>query len=315
MIVADERGRYQFRHALLREVVHDDLLPGEHAELHLALARALEHQAAAAGEDALITAGIAHHYLSAGAQREALGRVRPRRRRRRARARPRRGGGAARARARPVAARARRRRASAGCRPRRACCAAPAARSSTTAPTARAEALLRMAVDDIDEDAEPRRGADLLELLSRAQWSLGRATDSRDVARPRGRAAARGRPQRRARADPRPAGEDGDAAGALQRGAARRRGGLRRGRATPAPTARRPTRSTRMGHSQILLGQVEDGSRAPARGDRDLAAPASSAPARGPTSPTRCTSSAARRRGWPPPSRGSPTPPPRRARE
>ena len=42
VIVADARGRYQFRHALLREVVHDDLLPGEHAELHLALARALE---------------------------------------------------------------------------------------------------------------------------------------------------------------------------------------------------------------------------------------------------------------------------------
>ena len=28
-------GHYAFRHALLREVVHDDLLPGEHAELHL----------------------------------------------------------------------------------------------------------------------------------------------------------------------------------------------------------------------------------------------------------------------------------------
>ncbi len=67
VIVADERGRYQFRHALLREVVHDDLLPGEHAELHLALARALERQAEETGEDALITAGIAHHYLSAGA--------------------------------------------------------------------------------------------------------------------------------------------------------------------------------------------------------------------------------------------------------
>ena len=72
VIVADSRGRYQFRHALLREVVHDDLLPGEHAELHLALARALESQVAETGEDALITAGIAHHFLSAGCQREAL---------------------------------------------------------------------------------------------------------------------------------------------------------------------------------------------------------------------------------------------------
>src|SRR5215217_1777677 len=69
VIVADERGRYQFRHALLREVVHDDLLPGEHAELHLALARALEAQAPDAGADAIVAAGIAHHYLSAGCQR------------------------------------------------------------------------------------------------------------------------------------------------------------------------------------------------------------------------------------------------------
>ena len=32
--------RFCFRHALLREVVYDDLLPGERGELHLALARA-----------------------------------------------------------------------------------------------------------------------------------------------------------------------------------------------------------------------------------------------------------------------------------
>ena len=89
VIVADARGRYQFRHALLREVVHDDLLPGEHAELHLALARALEHQAEETGEDALITAGIAHHYLSGRRPARGAHRVRPRRRRRRARPRPR----------------------------------------------------------------------------------------------------------------------------------------------------------------------------------------------------------------------------------
>src|SRR5215208_4534817 len=45
LIVAGGDGLYRFRHALLREVVHDDLLPGEHAELHLALARALERRA------------------------------------------------------------------------------------------------------------------------------------------------------------------------------------------------------------------------------------------------------------------------------
>src|SRR5207244_8875733 len=34
IVVADGEGRYGFRHALLREVVYDDLLPGEPAELH-----------------------------------------------------------------------------------------------------------------------------------------------------------------------------------------------------------------------------------------------------------------------------------------
>ena len=37
--------RYGFRHALLREVIYDDLLPGERAELHLRLAQALEPDA------------------------------------------------------------------------------------------------------------------------------------------------------------------------------------------------------------------------------------------------------------------------------
>ena len=41
LIVAGADGRHAFRHALLREVVVDDLLPGEREGLHLALARAL----------------------------------------------------------------------------------------------------------------------------------------------------------------------------------------------------------------------------------------------------------------------------------
>jgi ATP/maltotriose-dependent transcriptional regulator MalT len=72
VIVVDRDGRYGFRHALLREVVHDDLLPGEHAELHLALARALERRVEADGPNAQALAGIAHHYLSAGDQPKAL---------------------------------------------------------------------------------------------------------------------------------------------------------------------------------------------------------------------------------------------------
>jgi DNA-binding CsgD family transcriptional regulator len=72
IIVADPDGRYWFRHALLREVVYDDLLPGERADLHLGLARALERRIEQAGAGAWITAGIAHHYQAAGDQPAAL---------------------------------------------------------------------------------------------------------------------------------------------------------------------------------------------------------------------------------------------------
>jgi DNA-binding CsgD family transcriptional regulator len=74
LIVADAEGRYAFRHALLREVVADDLLPGERAELHLALARALEARAEGLRDHggAHLAAGIAHHYLAAGDQPKAL---------------------------------------------------------------------------------------------------------------------------------------------------------------------------------------------------------------------------------------------------
>ena len=41
LVVPDERG-YAFRHALLREVLHDDLLPGEHARLHARFGDVLE---------------------------------------------------------------------------------------------------------------------------------------------------------------------------------------------------------------------------------------------------------------------------------
>src|SRR5215212_8378364 len=177
VIVADERGRYQFRHALLREVVHDDLLPGEHAELHLALARALESQAAETGEDAILAAGIAHHYLSAGCQREAL---------------------AASVRAADAAERVHA-HGEAGAQLESALdlwSRVPDAEAQVGAGRVelvrraaqalmndgaygRAEALLHHAVGAVDEAREPRLVAGLLELLSRAQWSLGRAEDAR----------------------------------------------------------------------------------------------------------------------------------------
>src|SRR5215218_1816972 len=65
--------RHTLRHALMRETVHDELLPGERAELHRALARALDAQSDAAGRpNARRAAAIAHHYLAAGDQPAAL---------------------------------------------------------------------------------------------------------------------------------------------------------------------------------------------------------------------------------------------------
>jgi DNA-binding CsgD family transcriptional regulator len=72
-IVVLQNDRYTLRHALLREAVHDDLLPGERAELHRALARALEQQGADGGRpSAQRAAAIAHHFLAAGDQPAAL---------------------------------------------------------------------------------------------------------------------------------------------------------------------------------------------------------------------------------------------------
>jgi|GEM_PF-6999749 len=73
MLVAGEDGLLFFRHALLREAVYDDLLPGERVELHLALARALEQRDVAGGDGTAEAAGtIAGHYAAAGDQPAAL---------------------------------------------------------------------------------------------------------------------------------------------------------------------------------------------------------------------------------------------------
>jgi predicted ATPase len=107
VITADDEGNYAFRHALLREVVHDDLLPGEHTELHLALARALEHRMQEQGGSARLAAG---HRPSLPLGRRPAGglrRRRARRRRRRGGPRARRGGAPVRARPAALVARAR----------------------------------------------------------------------------------------------------------------------------------------------------------------------------------------------------------------
>lgn len=69
----DDEDRFQFRHALLREVLYDDLLPGERGDLHLDLARTLEARIGCSqDQEAERTAAVAGHYASAGDQPAAL---------------------------------------------------------------------------------------------------------------------------------------------------------------------------------------------------------------------------------------------------
>ncbi|WP_341717014.1 AAA family ATPase [Micromonospora sp. FIMYZ51] len=71
LLVVDPDGDYEFRHALVREAVHDELLPGEHARLHARFAAAVEAQPhlVAAGR---APAEIAHHWYAAHDHPRAL---------------------------------------------------------------------------------------------------------------------------------------------------------------------------------------------------------------------------------------------------
>jgi DNA-binding CsgD family transcriptional regulator/tetratricopeptide (TPR) repeat protein len=176
--VAD--GTFGFRHALLGEVLYEDLLPGERGALHAALAQRLEQEAEQSGEDdderlARIVS-IAFHHFAAGDQPAAL-------------------------RTSVVAADA-------------ACCsrafeqgaelyeralglwprvsdpealvgidhAELAWRTAVTLSTidarSRAETLLRDALGELDPDAEPARYAQYLMRLSAMLWSLNRGEDA-----------------------------------------------------------------------------------------------------------------------------------------
>ncbi|HET9103611.1 MAG TPA: AAA family ATPase [Solirubrobacteraceae bacterium] len=73
ILIANGDGLLSFRHALLREALYDDLLPGERSDLHLRLARALEARIGQGSEGELIrSAAIAAHYAAAGDQPAAL---------------------------------------------------------------------------------------------------------------------------------------------------------------------------------------------------------------------------------------------------
>ena len=177
VLVAGEDGRLSFRHALLREAMYDDLLPGERSELHESLARALEDRAGVEDDRGLeLISAIAHHYATGGRQPAAL--------RTTVQA--------------ALAARDVHAYGDAAELAERAldlwprvpdaaamipldhvellCLAASAHR--VAGDETRAETLLRRALGDLDPDLHPRRYSELLEDLSRMEWSLNRGVDA-----------------------------------------------------------------------------------------------------------------------------------------
>jgi DNA-binding CsgD family transcriptional regulator/tetratricopeptide (TPR) repeat protein len=181
IVVIDPEGRYAFRHALLREVVADDLLPGENAELHLALARTLERRVEAEGAGVHLTAGIAHHTYEAGDRPAALA------------ASVRAATAAERVHAYGEAAALLERALELWDRVPDATGLTGHDHASTLTRAAdahfvhghrvRAEALLKAALDEVDESSDPRRAASLLERLSRTQWALNRSADALESGR------------------------------------------------------------------------------------------------------------------------------------
>ncbi|HEY7632702.1 MAG TPA: hypothetical protein VH817_18495, partial [Thermoleophilaceae bacterium] len=180
ILAVDEDDWYSFRHALLREVVADDLLPGERSAIHLQLAHALERRAAERGEGAHLAAGIAHHYYAAGDQPAAL---------------------AASVRA-ADAADAVHAHGEAAALSERALdlwdrvenpeeivgidyvelLRRTAIDTGAMDDFPRKEHLLKKALALVDKEAEPRRAADLMEGLARTQWSLNRGADAMETA-------------------------------------------------------------------------------------------------------------------------------------
>ena len=171
IVVAGSEGSYDFRHALLGEVVYDDLLPGERADLHGAVARALEERLEDEPERAHITARVAHHWLAAGDQPAAFA------------ASVRAAGAAERVNAFGEALRLYERalalwervpdpdERSGGDQVELLLRAANAA--DLDGDAVRQEALLSRALELVDADAEPRAAARVLERMARAEGSLG----------------------------------------------------------------------------------------------------------------------------------------------
>ncbi|HWD85195.1 MAG TPA: AAA family ATPase [Solirubrobacteraceae bacterium] len=176
ILVALEDGSFAFRHALLREVLYDDLLPGERVELHRALAGHLEERhPAGEGPEVERAALVAAHYAAAGDQPAAL----------RASVQA------------ALAARSAHAYGEAADLAERALELWPrvleqerhvdldhvgllvfAAQAHSIADDrARSEVLLQSAVAEVDADREPVRYASVLDQLARIQWAMNRGQE------------------------------------------------------------------------------------------------------------------------------------------
>ncbi|ADB53739.1 ATP-binding protein [Conexibacter woesei] len=178
IVVAGDDDRYRFRHALLREVLLDDLLPGERTELHRTLARALEQRVALEDRpDAHLTAQVAYHWLHAGDQPAALAACV------RAAAASERVNAFGEAGALLEQALELWERVPEEQRPPGVDRVDLLARAAQHAADGegdyhRQEALLRRALSLVSEQEQPRRAAMLLERLQRAQWHLNRPEET-----------------------------------------------------------------------------------------------------------------------------------------
>lgn len=65
LLAVDDSGGFVFRHALTREAVYDDMLPGERSQLHSAFGTALERDETLAGDSAPVDAMLAYHWDAA----------------------------------------------------------------------------------------------------------------------------------------------------------------------------------------------------------------------------------------------------------
>ncbi|MFL5518274.1 MAG: ATP-binding protein, partial [Gemmatimonadales bacterium] len=73
LVTDPQDDTYTFRHALLREAVHQDLLPGERIGLHAAIAAAIsDDEQLGFGEDVTLTAELSYHWYEARAFGPAL---------------------------------------------------------------------------------------------------------------------------------------------------------------------------------------------------------------------------------------------------